>query len=115
MSLFQIGGFAFLGALCFWVGRGIRVGRIPRYAAAVWLLLCVIAAVLIADPRLTVLAARALGIGRGADLVFYSAILGSLFGSFLFYVRIRRIENKLTGIVRELAIREALPPSREQQ
>ena len=83
----------------------------PRVGLA-WGLLWIAAAVLIAKPELTAILARALGIGRGTDLVFYFAILGMVFGFFTVYVRLRRIESDLTKVVRELAIRSAeLPPS----
>ena len=81
----------------------------PRVGFA-WGLLWIAAAVLIARPELTAILARALGIGRGTDLVFYFAILGMVFGFFTVYVRLRRIESDLTKIVRELAIRSAETP-----
>jgi hypothetical protein len=81
----------------------------PRVGFA-WGLLWIAAAVLIARPELTAILARALGIGRGTDLVFYFAILAMVFGFFTVYVRMRRIESDLTKIVRELAIRSAEQP-----
>lgn len=81
----------------------------PRVGLA-WGLLWIAAAVLIARPELTAVLARALGIGRGTDLVFYFAILGMVFGFFTIYVRMRRIESDLTKIVRELALRGAEEP-----
>jgi hypothetical protein len=84
----------------------------PRVGLA-WGLLWIAAAVLIARPELTAVVARALGIGRGTDLVFYFAILGMVFGFFTIYVRMRRIESDLTKIVRELALRGADEPEGE--
>lgn len=81
----------------------------PRVGLA-WGLLWIAAAVLIARPELTAVVARALGIGRGTDLVFYFAILGMVFGFFTVYVRMRRIESDLTKIVRELALRSPEAP-----
>ena len=75
-----------------------------------WILLWAAAAIAIARPRLTVLAARALGIDRGADLIFYLAILATLIGFFLIYVRLRRVEENLTHLVRHLAIQEHETP-----
>lgn len=82
----------------------------PRVGFA-WGLLWVGAVILIARPGLTAILARALGIGRGTDLVFYFAILGMVFGFFTVYVRLRRIESDMTRVVRELAIRSAEPPA----
>ncbi|MEO8382472.1 MAG: DUF2304 domain-containing protein [Acidobacteriota bacterium] len=81
----------------------------PRVGLA-WGLLWIAAAVLIARPELTAVLARALGIGRGTDLVFYFAILAMVFGFFSVYVRLRRIESDLTKLVRELALRSAAEP-----
>jgi small membrane protein len=81
----------------------------PRVGFA-WGLLWIAAAVLIARPELTAIVARALGIGRGTDLVFYVAILAMGFGFFTTYVRLRRIEGNMTKLVRELALRSAEVP-----
>ena len=75
--------------------------------AFAWCALWVVAAVAILRPSITVAIAHFLGIGRGADLVFYCAILGMLFGFFAVYVRIKRLESEITRLVRALAIRDA--------
>lgn len=91
------------------VALTIRRTIAPRVGFA-WGLLWIAAAVLIARPELTAIVARALGIGRGTDLVFYFAILAMGFGFFTTYVRLRRIEADMTRIVRELALHSAQPP-----
>lgn len=72
-----------------------------------WLALWIAAAVAILRPSITVALAHVLGIGRGADLVFYCGILGMLLGFFVMFVRIRRLEGEITKLVRALAIRDA--------
>lgn len=52
------------------------------------------------------LAARA-GIGRGADLVIYSAILVVAYLLYRFYIRIERMERNITTLTRELALRNS--------
>ena len=99
---FIVLGLFFVLTLTVTVRRGIG----PR-AGLGWGLLWIATAVAIARPELTAWVARLLGIGRGADLVLYFAILGLVFGVFALYVRLRRIESDLTKIVRELAIRSA--------
>ena len=90
----------------------------PRLGAA-WVLLWLAAAFAIAVPESLVQLARFLGIGRGADLVFYVSILAGFFAFFLIYLRFRRIEDQLTQIVRHLAIlkadREDKPPGTSVQ
>jgi hypothetical protein len=103
-----------LATLRSWIGR--RSG-IP------WVALWVLAGFTIAFPETTVIVARALGIARGADLVFYCAILATLVGFFAVYLRIRQIERNITLLVRRMALdgapgpeegEPASPPGREQ-
>src|SRR3954466_2999666 len=47
--------------------------------------------------------ANKLGVGRGADLLFYICILFFLFVVLKLYARIRRVEKQLTDLVREQA------------
>jgi small membrane protein len=67
--------------------------------------------VFILQPDLTTSIARLVGIGRGADLVFYLSILFLFFLCFNFYVRFRALEERQNQIVRELALRH--PVQRE--
>ena len=75
--------------------------------AFAWCVLWVAAVAAILRPAVTVGIAHFLGIGRGADLVFYCGILGMLLGFFAVYVRIKRLERQITRLVRVLAIRDA--------
>ena len=107
MNAFQILG---LGLSAFFVLLSVLAvarGRLGRRPAAAWILLWAAAALAIARPQLTVLVARALGIDRGADLIFYLAILAMFAGFFLIYVRLRRMDEALTTVIRHLAIEEA--------
>jgi len=54
-------------------------------------------------PEKTNLIAHKLGVGRGADLLFYSCIIFFLFIIIKLFARLRRLEEKLTEIVREQA------------
>ena len=55
-------------------------------------------------PNKTNIIANKLGVGRGADLLFYVCILLFLFFVLKLFVRIKRLEKKLTEIVRKDAI-----------
>ncbi len=61
----------------------------------------------ILSPDSTTGIAAKLGVGRGADLLFYCCILFFLFAVLKLLARIRRLENKLTELVREQAKKEA--------
>ena len=72
-----------------------------------WSALWIAAAVGIWFPASVTVAARWLGIGRGADLVFYAAVLAGLAACLYFYQRCRRLEHACTELVRREAIRQA--------
>jgi len=107
MSVFQwvFIPFCLLATLWF-VLRTLR-GSVPRRQGLFWILLWSGAAWLIAVPGGASVAASWLGIGRGADLVFYLAILAGLLACVYFYNRYRRLEILVTGLVRQRAAEQA--------
>jgi small membrane protein len=72
-----------------------------------WMMLWAAAIVAVAVPGLLAWLANVLGIGRGADLTLYAAILFMFAGFFVLYLRYRRVAEQLTTVVRHLAIMEA--------
>ncbi len=107
MILFQWIGIPLLALLAL-VTVAAAVRRQLTWSAAVaWTLLWTAAAAAIAVPDATMSLAHLLGIDRGADLVFYCAILAMFAGFFVVFVRFRRMEQQLTRIVRQLALRDA--------
>jgi small membrane protein len=65
------------------------------------------AVIFIVFPGWTSIIAKALGVGRGSDLVFYTSILIFWFIILKLYARIRRLEQTLTNLVRKDAIDQA--------
>jgi len=61
-------------------------------------------------PEKTNLIAQKVGVGRGADLLFYCCILFFLFILIKLFARIRRLERTLTELVRKQAKDEAKSP-----
>lgn len=111
MTLFQYFGISLIAVLA-----AVSLANLVRYksrarASLFWLMLWVIAGVAMIHPRLTFTVARAMGIGRGADLVFYFNVLITLIGFFFVYLRQRRLERQLTILVRELALVTSLGPT----
>lgn len=86
-------------------------GGIRKRIATFWLLVWAAAGVTALWPQSTAIAARALGIGRGADLVLYCSVLAMLVGFFYIYTRFRRLDRALTLLVRRLAIDDPVPPA----
>ena len=66
-----------------------------------WLLFWLAVGVIVWIPNATNVIAQFLGIGRGADLVFYFSILILFFLIFRIYIKIERLERDITKFVRK--------------
>jgi hypothetical protein len=83
-------------------------GWATRRETLIWSLICLLAATATVWPEeMTARVARPLGIGRGADLVFYCAVVVMLAGFWMIYIRLRHLRRQITLLVRQLAIQEA--------
>ena len=65
---------------------------------------------LVFSPELATKIAHYLGVGRGADLIFYVSDLFFLFLIMKLYLKVRRLEQNLTELVREKTIEQARTP-----
>jgi hypothetical protein len=77
-----IGWTEFLGWACFWVA----------------------AATLVLMPRITQWFAKLLGVGRGADAVFYVSIVVLFYLNYRLEAKLRGLNQQITQLVRKLAI-----------
>lgn len=66
-----------------------------------------VAVLFILSPDISNTIAKKLGVGRGADLLFYICILFFLFIILKLFARLRRLERTLTELIRKLAKDEA--------
>lgn len=66
-------------------------------------------------PAYTTTIAKKLGVGRGADLLFYICILFFLFVVMKLFNRIRRLEHTLTELVRKDAKENAVYLDKEKE
>jgi hypothetical protein len=107
VNAFQIVGVGITGAFAVLTVAAAWRRQVGRASAVFWTLVWSAAGTAIAYPNSTMIVARTLGIARGADLVFYCAILGMLVGFFLVYVRLRRMERNISLLVRRMALDEA--------
>jgi hypothetical protein len=62
---------------------------------------------LVLTPNITQWFAKLLGVGRGADAVFYLAMVALFYLHFRTESKFRRLEHQLTKLVRKLAIDKA--------
>ena len=104
MTYFQSFGIAVVGLLIVYSVANLFRYRGRSRATYLWLVIWVLTTVALINPSLAVTAARAMGVGRGADLIFYLNVLGTLAGFFLIYMRQRKIDRQITLLVRELAL-----------
>lgn len=110
MTVFQMLSLAVFAALVvLTLSAGVR-GQVRKRIVSFWLLVWIAGATTIAWPRSTALLARALGIGRGADLVLYVSAVTMLVGFFYIYTRFRRMDRQMTLLVRRLAIEHPQHP-----
>lgn len=82
-------------------------GWIRRRAGIAWTLVWAAAAIAIVRPDFTAVIAKWLGIGRGADLVLYCAVVTMLVGFLMVYSRLSNLRREMTLLVRHFAIRDA--------
>ncbi len=107
MTLFQyLALLVVVGLLVLTLSAMVR-GWATRKEGITWSLVWLLATIAIVNPDLTGTVARRLGIGRGADLLLYCAVVVMLIGFLMIYVRLRRLRRELTLLVRHMAIMEA--------
>jgi len=98
IKILLITGIAFIAVYFF-----IRL-RNSLFDLILLLLLIATAIVFILFPNITNDLALFLGVGRGADLVFYTSILIFWFVILKLYARIRKLEQIITKVVRKDAL-----------
>lgn len=69
-----------------------------------WLALWGGAATAVSHPEITQWVADKLGVGRGADAVFYFGLTALSYAFFRLYLRVRHAEQQITQLVRALAL-----------
>lgn len=98
IKILLITGIAFIAVYFF-----IRL-RNSLFDLILLLLMIATAIVFIVFPNITNELANMMGVGRGADLVFYTSILIFWFIILKLYGRIRKLEQIITKIVRKDAL-----------
>ncbi|PIN70370.1 hypothetical protein COV93_01810 [Candidatus Woesearchaeota archaeon CG11_big_fil_rev_8_21_14_0_20_43_8] len=71
-----------------------------------WILIWALVLVVIFIPKITIKISGMLGIGRGIDLVIYFSILLLFYLVFRIYVKIEKVEQEITTIVREVSLKK---------
>jgi hypothetical protein len=87
--------------------RRVRQGALDRLAALAWSVLWVAAGVVVLRPETASALARVLGVGRGADVIVYLALVGAFALIFRLFAKIESLERQLTALVRGIALKDA--------
>lgn len=95
--------FVLIAALAFYVLYIYRLRTVLTDRIA-YLLLALFGIMLVIDPDLSTQIAHLLGIGRGADLVFYLFMIAGLFFSAAVISELKRLQRQVTLLVRQLAV-----------
>lgn len=82
-------------------------GWATRRESFMWSIVWIVGGAAVSWPEMSKNIAKRLGIGRGADLLLYCAVVVMLVGFLMVYARLRRLRGELTLIVRHLAIKDA--------
>jgi hypothetical protein len=104
---------AAVGALVYFVrsGQSVGVRASKRIAFGAFIVLNIYA--VLRPDDLTYLA-RAVGIGRGTDLLVYLLVVAFVSGMLNTYLRDREISQHLTNLARQIAVRDAELTRREK-
>lgn len=83
-----------------------RRGRIGVIWTLGWSVVWVAVGIVVFLPNTAQVLARVLGVGRGADLVIYVALISLFFLLFKLFVKIEALERDISTLVRETALEE---------
>ena len=75
-----------------------------RYWAVVWSLMWVVVILVALMPQATDSVAAFVGVGRGADLLVYVAVIFMLYATYRSMVRQQKMSEDITELVRKIAV-----------
>lgn len=107
MRLFQVIAVPFIAAMLVVSLRSLLSGRGRVVASLFWVLLWLASLVAVLYPESTTKVAQAVGIGRGADLLLYLAVLASIVAFSVVSLRMRQLSREITVLTREVALLDA--------
>lgn len=97
-------GLAGMAVVCFISARFQLASRLLVLGFAL------LGTVFVLRPDLTNAIAHSLGVGRGADLVFYLFFVTSAYLLLRLYAKTRALDRQITQLARSLALAQAAPP-----
>lgn len=77
-----------------------KKGTLSKKAAGAWIIVWVLIAAVFWSPEIASRLAQATGVGRGADLIIYIAIITIVYLLYRVFVRLERIDREITILTR---------------
>jgi hypothetical protein len=90
-----------------------RRSQVSKYWMFMFTLLWVVVIVVTAIPHLADMIAGYVGIGRGADLILYCAVVALTYAVYRSIVREQKLSAEMTALVRAVAVEQARLPEGE--
>jgi len=100
IALFLLGWFGFRQFVKFKGAPAVKILYQLR-----WFFITLLAVLFVGDPGLSSFVAQKLGIGRGADVVIYFALIWLLYQNYNQTQEIEKLYDKLDKLVRQLALK----------
>lgn len=104
MTIIQILLVAFVTFALLGTVSRFRHGNLTSAQLILWTILWMTVGVVAVRPETTSILARYVGVGRGADLIVYLALLGLFYLQFRMFAKLETLEREITKIVRKEAI-----------
>ncbi len=104
MSLIQILAILFVVFALWRVVSKFKRKELKVLEFLMWLIFWLAVGVAFITPEALTLLANLLGIGRGADLVLYVAVVVVFYLMFRIFVRLEKMEKDITKVVRKNAL-----------
>lgn len=86
--------------------NNFRSQRTTLGITVIWFIVWLAVLIIFWSPDIASRLALAAGIGRGADLIVYIAIIVLVYLTYRIYARLEKIERDLTSVTRDLALYE---------
>ncbi len=106
MSLIQVLAILFVIFALWRVINKFKRKELKVTEFLMWLFFWLAVSVAFITPESLTLLANLLGIGRGADLVLYVAVVVVFYLMFRIFVRLEKMEKNITKIVRDKALKD---------
>lgn len=100
---------------CVYIQRKLKKAQVRGYDTIYWLLLSALMIVVSVFPGIADWGARMIGIYSSENMVFLIMIFALLIRVFLMTLKVSRLENRVTELVEELAIREKMAQEQETE